>query len=378
MEEHNKSNLMKHFFWGNFDSGVMLIFLSLLIWDETENMVAVAIAFMIPVLINTVIDYYFSGLSDRYGRLKFIVVGNIGSAIFLSMYGFASSVYILYLFIFLKALLAKLYSASLSPFIRESIVEDEYKDFIAKLNVRGNVGASIGGLALMVLYGYTGRIALVFLVSGLVELFSTVFLLRLKEVKLRLKKQLEEDIDVRWLREISIIYAVEAFGIALIVNRIVIFLHEYYSIGLQYVGLVFFIAYGLSGMVAANIYKRFEKIHVKNMLILSFILQAIVLVLFATVDQLYFIIFALFVYELIRNVTGIYTSDKINKSLYTNIGKRLSSFRVTIAIGTILGQLVVSQIWDRVGFIETFYFSSAVLLILAIIVRSKKLSVIDN
>ena len=378
MEEKNRINLLKHFFWGNFDSGVIFIFISFLIWEETENMFAVAIAFMIPVLINTVIDYYFSDLSDRYGRLRFIIVGNIGSAVFLSMYGLASGVYMLYLFIFLKSLFAKLCNTSLSPFIRESIAEDDYKDFLAKLNIRGNVGASIGGFALMTLYGFSENIGLIFLVSGLVELLSTVYLVMLKDVKHQFKKQEEEEVDVRWLREISIIYAVEAFGIALIVNRIVIFLHEYHSIELQYIGIVFFIAYGLSDIVAANIYRWFEKIQIKSMLILSFILQAIVLVLIATVNQLYFIIFALFVYELIDNVTEIYTSDKVNKSLYTNIGKRLSSVRVTIAIGTILGQLVVGQIWDKVGFIETFYFSSAVLVVLALAIRSQKSLVIAD
>lgn len=298
MEDKNRRNLLRHFFWGNFDTGVIFIFISFLIWEETENMFAIAIAFMIPVLINTVIDYYFSSLSDRYGRLRFIIVGNIGSAVFLSLYGLAGSVYVLYLLIFMKSLFAKLYNSSLSPFIRESIKEDEYRGFFAKLNMRGSIGASVGGFALMTLYGFTENVVLIFIVSGVGELLSTAFLIMLKEVNHQFKKQEEEEVDIKWLREISIIYAVEAFGIALIVNRIVIFLHDYHTIDLQYVGIVFFVAYGLSDIIAANIYVWFEKVLIKNMLVLSFIFQAIVLVLFATVDRLYFVIFALFVYEL--------------------------------------------------------------------------------
>lgn len=378
MKKNNKINLLRHSFWGNFDTGVIYIFLSFLIWEESKDMLAIAIAFIIPVIINTIIDYYFSNLSDRYGRLSFIIIGNIGSSIFLSLYGLSSGLYILYLLIFMKSLFAKLYNTSLSPFIRENIAEDEYKEFIASLKIRISVGASIGGAGLMTLYGFTQSIELIFIVSGLIELFSTVYLLMLREEKHKMKKQIEEDYDNKYLREISIIYGVEAFAIALIVNRVVIFLHDYHLIEIHYVGFVFFLAYGISNILAANIYGYFKRLKIKDMLVLSFALQAILLIVFAGSRSIYLAVFAFFLYELANNIRVIYTSDRLNRSLFTNIGKRLSKFRITIALGSILGQLIISQIWNRLGFAMTFYFSSLVLFILALVLRKKQLSFVEE
>ncbi len=341
-------------------------------------MLAIAIAFIIPVIINTIIDYYFSDLSDRYGRLSFIIIGNIGSSIFLSLYGLSSSLYILYLLIFMKSLFAKLYNTSLSPFIRENIAENEYKEFIASLKIHISVGASIGGAGLMTLYGFSQNIELIFIVSGLIELFSTVHLLMLREEKHKMKKQIEADYDNKYLREISIIYGIEAFAIALIVNRVVIFLHDYHLIEIHYVGFVFFVAYGISNILAANIYGYFKKLKIKDMLVLSFALQAILLIVFVGSRDIYLAVFAFFLYELANNIRVIYTSDRLNRSLFTNIGKRLSKYRITIAIGSILGQLIISQIWNRIGFAMTFYFSSLVLFILALDLGKKKLSFVEE
>ena len=371
MDTKNHRNLLYHTFFGNFDTGVIFIFLSFFIWDETETMFAIAIAFMIPIVINTVIDYFFSSLSDSGDRIKLIVIGNIGSAVFLGLYGLSTNMFMLYGFIFLKSLFAKLYNTSLSPFIRESIHEKDFKSLIAKLNVQGSIGASIGGFTLMLIYVYTKNLPLIFFISGAIELFSTIFLVRLNPVRHELKKETEDETDIKWLRNITMIYTVEAFGVALIVNRIILFLHDTHAVNIEYVGIIFFVAYGLSNIVAAQIYRWFAKVDISYMLAFSFVVQGITLVLFSIVNNLIFIIVALFIYELVDNVTLIYTSDRINKSLFTNIGKRLSKLRVIIALGSIAGQLVVGQIWDRIGVNETFHFTSAILIVLAVIVIAR-------
>ena len=74
---------------------------------------------------------------------------------------------------------------------------------------------------------------------------------------------------------------------------------------------------------------------------------------------------------MISNITQIYSRDRINKSLFTNIGKTLSKLRISIAMGSILGQIVISQIWDKIGVNESFYFTSIVLVILSIFIMFK-------
>lgn len=368
MDNKNYKNLLKHSFWGNFDTGVILIFLSFYIWDKTENMFTIAIAFIIPVLIDTVIDYYFSHLSDKKDRVRLLIIGNIGSSVFLSLYGVAQSIYLLYIFIFFKSLFAKMYRSSLAPFKREVIKESEYKKFISKENVKISVGASVGGFSLMYIYMYSNSIPLVFIISGLIELYSTVYLFKLKNVKCIRRKEKEDDLDLNWIKEITLIYTIEAFGIALIMNRVIIYLHDVYSLGIDMVGLIFFIVYGISNIIAANIYSIFKKISLKNMFILSFVLQAVLLLLFVHLQKLFIIVGLWFIFELISNITIIYSRDRINKSLFTDIGKRLSRFRITIAIGGILGQLVISQIWDNIGVNESFYFTSIILILLSILI----------
>ncbi|EGP5704797.1 hypothetical protein DSH77_12590, partial [Enterococcus faecium] len=64
-------------------------------------------------------------------------------------------------------------------------------------------------------------------------------------------------------------------------------------------------------------------------------------------------------------------SDKINSSLFTEIGKRLSKFRIMIAIGNVLGQFIVSRIWDQFGMSMSFYFSSIILILLSFVILLK-------
>lgn len=371
MAKNKYKDLLKHFYWGSFDSGVIFIFLSLMIWDDTENMVTVALAFSIPIVIDTVIDYFFSSFSDNQNRKKLFIIGNIGSAIALSFYGFAQNIYILYGLIFLKSLFAKLYQSSLDPYIRENIKEDLYKDFLSQRNIQMSVGASIGGFALMMLYGFLQNIALIFVVSGLIELYSTVYLFKLKDNKLQRRKEKEDAIDLEWIKYITFIYTVEGFGIALIVNRMLIYIHEFQGVSIENVGFVFFVVYGISSVMAARVYKRFSQISLKIMLIISFLSQAFLLAVFTQINQLIFIIIVWFIFELVANITDIYASDKINSSLFTDIGKRLSKFRIMIAVGSVLGQFVVSRIWDQFGMSMSFYFSSIILILLSFVILLK-------
>ena len=374
MEGYKYKKLLRHYFWGNLDTGVIFIFLSLFIWDKTENMITVAIAFSIPIIIDTIIDYYFSGLSDQNSRIKLMIIGNVGSSLCLSLYGVGSNIYVLYGFIFLKALFAKLYDSSLAPYIRENIEEESYMEFISKRNIQISLGASIGGLFLMLLYGTTESIPLVFIVSGLIELYSTVYLLKLDDIKNQRRKIKEDLRDIDWMKYITFIYTMEGFAIALIMNRMIIYMHEVKEVGIQNVGMIFFIVYGISNIIAAKLYKVFNTIHLKNMFLISFTVQSILLALFTTIDQIYIIIAIWFFFELVSNITSIYSNDKINRSIFTNIGRRLSKFRISIALGSILGQLAISKIWDELGVNTSFYFSSIVLLVLSLVIllRSKK------
>lgn len=370
---YNLKNLLKHYYWGNFDTGVMFIFLSFYIWDKTQNMITIAVAFAIPIIIDTFIDYFFSGISDKSRRrTNLIIIGNIGSSIFLSLYGITSSIYVLYFFIFLKSLFAKIYQSSLDPYIREIIEEDNYKDFISKRNIQISVGGSIGGFSLMLLYGYTESIPLIFIVAGVIELYSTVHLLKLDNSKLNLKKIREDHTDLEWIRYITLIYTIEGFAIALVINRMIIYMYEYKGMPIHNVGLVFFIVYGVSNIIAAKLFKFFHNISLKNMFLISFILQAILLALFTSIKQIYIIVAVWFFFELVSNVTDIYSRDRLNRSLFTNIGKKLSRFRVTIALGSISGQMIISRIWDNFGVNVSFYFSSLILLVLSGIILFKK------
>lgn len=375
MEKNDFQSLLKHSFWGNFDTGVILIFLSFYIWDKTENMITIAIAFAIPIIINTFFDYSFSAISDKNDRVKLIIIGNIGSAIFLSLYGIASNIYILYGFIFLKSLFTKLYQSSLSPYKREVIKEEDYKDYISKENIKISVGSSVGGFSLMYLFFYTDSIPLIFIISGLIELFSTIYLFKLKNVPHKKRKESENSVDLDWLKHITLIYTVEAFGIALIFNRIIIFMYDVHKLGMGDIGLVFFVVYGLSNILASQVYDKFKKIPLKSMFVISFILQAILLILFTRVTEIKIIVGFWFVFELVSCIVDIYSRDRINRSLFTNVGKKLSKFRISIAVGSILGQIVISQIWDKIGVDESFYFSSIVLIMLSIMIvlKSKKI-----
>ena len=331
-------------------------------------MLTVALAFMIPAVVNTVIDYFFSSLSDKGNRVALIIIGNVGSAIFLSCYGLFESIYILYLLIFFKSVFAKIYGTSLSPYLREVIPEDDYKEFNANVNMFGTIGASIGGFSLIYLYIYTNNIPLVFVVSGLVELLSTVFLFVLKNTKQKLRKEVESHIDISKLRIFTFIYSVEAFGIALIVNRFIIFLNDSHKLKLQEVGLVFFVVYGISNLIAANIYHFFKSFAIKSMLLINFVLQAGLVVAMMNVNNLIIIIGLWFFFELVSNITEIYADDHINKSLFTNIGKSLSKIRIFISVSGILGKLLIGAVWDMFGIGVSFYFTGSVLLVLAIVI----------
>ena len=371
MAKNKYKDLLKHFYWGSFDSGVIFIFLSLMIWDETENMLTVALAFSIPIVIDTVVDYFFSSYSDQKNRKKLFIIGNIGSAIALSFYGFASSIYILYGLIFVKSLFAKLYQTSIEPYIRENIEEISYMDFLSQRKIQTSLGASLGGFFLMVFYSISQSLPFIFVLSGMIELYSSVYLFKLKNQKVKSKKEKEDSSDLDWMRWIRLIYGVEAFGTALIVNRMLIYIHEFQGLATENIGFVFFIVYGLSSLLAARIYRNFRSISLKTMLISSFLMQAFLLMLFTQINPLFLIVIVWFLFELVANISNIYTNHKINRSLYTDIGKRLSTFRIWIAFASVVGQFIVSQIWDQFGMNRSFYFSAIILMLLAFFVSLK-------
>lgn len=371
MAKNKYKDLLKHFYWGSFDSGVIFIFLSLMIWDETENMLTIALAFSIPIVIDTVVDYFFSSYSDQKNRKKLFIIGNIGSAIALSFYGFASSIYILYGLIFVKSLFAKLYQTSIEPYIRENIEEISYMDFLSQRKIQTSLGASLGGFFLMVFYSISQSLPFIFVLSGMIELYSSVYLFKLKNQKVKRKKEKEDPSDLDWMRWIRLIYGVKAFGTALIVNRMLIYIHEFQGLATENIGFVFFIVYGLSSLLAARIYRNFRSISLKTMLISSFLMQAFLLMLFTQINPLFLIIIVWFLFELVANISNIYTNHKINRSLYTDIGKRLSTFRIWIAFASVVGQFIVSQIWDQFGMNRSFYFSAIILMLLAFFVSLK-------
>ena len=150
-----------------------------------------------------------------------------------------------------------------------------------------------------------------------------------------------------------------------------IYIHEFQGVSIENVGFVFFVVYGISSLMAARIYRQFNQVSLKIMIITSFLSQAFLLAVFTQINQLFVIIIVWFIFELIANITDIYASDKINSSLFTDIGKRLSKFRIMIAGGSVLGQFVVSRIWDQFGMNMSFYFSSIILILLAFIVLLK-------
>lgn len=370
--EDNDKNLLQHFYWGHFDSGVLFIFLSLMIWEETENMLTLALAFSIPIVIDTVVDYFFSTLSDQHNRKKLMILGNFGSALALAFYGFAGNLYLLYGLIFIKSLFAKLYQSSLAPYIRENIREEDYMSFISQRNIKISLGASVGGFSLMIFYSFTQNLALVFLLSAFIELYSTFYLFKLKDEKVQQLKKKEDAVDLDWIRYITFIYTVESFAIAMIVNRILIYIHDFQGIAKENLGLVFFIVFGLSSFLAARIYPRFASLSLNKMWIFSFFVQAILLVSFTQIKQLSLLIALWFIYELAANISNIYTSHKINASLFTDIGKRLSRFRIMIALGSIFGQFILSSIWEYYGMNASFYFSAVLLLGLSLWIAVRK------
>lgn len=368
-----RTSIFLHTFFGNFDQGVIFIFLSFYIWGKTESMLTVALAFIIPAVVNTIIDYYFSSLSDKKNRVLFIIVGNIGSAVFLSCYGLVEEIFVLYIFIFFKSLFAKIYNSSLLPYRREVIPEEKFKDFLSKENMLGSIGASVGGFSLMFLFIFTKNMSLIFIISGLIELFSTVFLFFLRNSKQTLRKEIEDSIDIEMINKLTLIYTMEAFGIALLVNRFIIFLSDVHSFSIENVGIVFFIVFGMSNLAAASIYQFFKKIQFKNMLIFTFSFQALLLVLLMNIPNISIVILLWFIFELASNISTIYSDDHVNKSLFTNIGKRLSKFRISISIASILGQLIISLIWDKFGIGMSFYFSAIILFVLAFTIIFSKI-----
>jgi len=385
-EISTKKKLLSHCFLGSFDQGVMLIFLSFYIWGETDRMGAIAIAFIIPVIVNTVVDFIFSNWSDRGNRILFMIIGNIGSALFLACYGLMDNLSLLYIFIFLKSFFSRIYLTSLQPFRRETIPEGEFRSFIARENYLFSLGASIGGFALIYFYRLTENLTWVFMVAGAIELLSTVPLFLLKKPSVPLRKSKEEEPDRQVLKSFTWIYSMEAFAIALLVNRFIIFLKDVHHYPLDMVGIVFFVVYGVSNLLAARIYHWFQKIPLKRMLILSFFMQALFLVLMMYLKNIRSLITLWFLFELLSGVVQIYSEDHMYKSLFSRIGRRLSFFRISVALATIAGQWLVSRIWDFYGMKYSFFVSAGVLLVLALGViprlklsaRSKKVSMGDE
>lgn len=354
-----KKNLLNHYFWGNIDTGVLHIFMGLYLWSFDKNPISIAIAFAIPVVVNIMGDYVFSVMSDKKGRRRYMIVGNIGSALFLSSLGLSDNITYIYVFIFMKSVFSKLYQTSLEPYER-LVMKGELQEFIAKKTVKISAGASIGGFLLMTLLGMGFTMERLIIICGVFELASTFYLLSLPDTDNREFKDIEGN-NTESLKFFGIYYGIYALALAIFDTRLLLYFINDRNMDPSIIGLIFFIVYGLPNIFSGRIYKYFRNMDLKRMLLSSTLLQAGLLLLIPFLDSINLLISLWFIISVFESVTHIYSNHHYKSGIYSDIGKNMSKIRIISTVGLLIGQGLISLVWKEVSLESTFYLSAFLL-----------------
>lgn len=365
-------NLLNHYFWGNFDTGVLNIYMAIFIWSLEKNPISLGIAFAIPILIDIIGDYYFSWISDKYSRKKLMIIGNIGSAVALSILPISNNINIIYLVLFFKHLFNKIYTSSLYPYEKE-MIKGDLKEFFGKKSIRINTSASIGGFFLMFLLGFGVNMKLLIVICGFIELYSTYYLFHLEESNnISIKVENREN-NSEAIKFFKVFYMIEALAFALFQSRLIIYFLEVKNLRPDMLGLVFFIVYALPSILGARIQKKFSNVPLKQLLLGGTTSQVILLLLFPSMTNIYLLMLLWFLASLIEEVTYIYSKSYFLDEINNNIGVSLSKVRIATTISLLIGQGLITFIWEKFSLEYSFYLSSLILIFnIVYIVLNKK------
>ncbi len=363
--------LLKHHFWGNFDTGVLNIYMAIFIWSLEKSPISIGIAFAIPIFIDILGDYYFSSISDQYSRKKLMIIGNIGSAFALMLLPLSDNINIIYLVLFFKYLFTKIYSSSLYPYEKE-MVKSNLRDYFGSKSIKVSTSASLGGFILMFLLGFGVNMQILISICGFVELMSTYYLFLLKKSTNKSIKVKKIENNNESIKFFTVFYSIEAFAFALFQSRLIIYFLEIKGLKPDMLGLIFFIVYALPSILGGKIQKKFSSIPLKRLLLTGTIGQVILLSLLPNINSIKILILLWFLATLIEQISYIYSRSYYLGEINSNIGVNLSKVRIISTVFLLMGQGATTFLWENFGLKSSFYLSSLVLLInITFIILSK-------
>lgn len=373
--QSNKNKMMeRHIFVSNFDSGILAIFLPLLSWSISKNMLLLALMYVIPYFIDTVVDHKFSVIADKVDRKKLMIIGNVVSGFSICCIGMFDSTIAILIFITIESIFSKLYTVAMDAVIRSTVPKEKYLDYNSSLNLVSTYGASFGGQLFMILFVVTASFQVIFILAGVVEIFSTVYLFGLdssinKDQDRRnlsnqgMLKSFMHTIKFPEMKILLLFY----IGYAMFSSRMMLFSYDYYNVATEHMGAIFFVVYAISTFAFHKVKGKIQSYRLEYFIPISLLIVGSLTFVVIFVTNIYLFIILWFAIEFFVLSINMIIDEVYNARGDSNLGLHSFGYRIAITIGIIAGTLITSYIVDYISFTGSFIFSTVMVMITAIV-----------
>ena len=316
-------------------------------------------------------------VADKYGRRVSLSIGVLLFGMDLLIFGFTRNYYVLYLAEFLGAIGFTLISGADKALLYDSLLamnkQDEGKYYLSRYEAAGTfgillsfpLGSLIAGSAYIV---YPCSLAITFILSGIFSLLAVIFYLLMNEPERVKPTENFVKLGLDGLRQVHGHRTLRVFALnSILLSSITFFMFWFYQplagkagIDISYYGFIG-AGFNLFGMLLLLYVEKLENIlGINNILFYSALIPALLFITLAIIDNVYFVLFAIFMITGLKQLRAPILSDFMNQHIESrNRATVLSSV-------SLLERFMIALLYPVAGFLADMSLEHALLFLGAV------------
>jgi MFS family permease len=380
--DKNQKILSKFEFFNNLDTGVMKIIIPVIIIKLGISIGVFGLALSIKPFLKLILRYAVGRLSDQFGRKTIAILGQISAAIALLGYTFMNNSYHYILTEVFRAFSLVIFESAYIAWKKESCNDEERVDFVMKLSRSRTFGIAVGGFFVVLIFFLINNFNLrifgievqeqhFFLIFFLLELFTAVYLFRMKETapkKTETSQVSLKDSIYYWRGYLFMLYNAFSIGLtgAIALPFTTAYITEKMKLPMDKLGISFAVSSVIAVLIAQRLarsikyFRPFKTIGV----LLSFAGAASLLIPLA--NGLYLFIAIWSVYQVFETLVSVINSTQEQRLIKANTSQVLQSFSTFSSVGTVLGSNLGGVIWVSHGSTYTYWIASLLIFLLGL------------
>lgn len=364
-----RRKLLRHIFFSNIDTGILMVYLPLYVWRVTGELSFVVTSVIIPLIMNVFFDAYFSRLGDKFNRKLLIVSGVVMSGVFLVFLGYIDDIRIFLLVLGLRSLAEVLYMTNMAPVLRNAVEVHGYQEFMIRKNQIITIASVVGGGIFYIFAGYINDYSLLFVLTGVIEILSVASIANMDiNSMVRVSKLKRHQLAVIFRYRELVMAMAFGFANATMYSRLMVYGFQMLHFDDLDLAEVFVIVF-VSSTFILHYFRRmiYSKGNTRAFAASLVLMAAAVISISFELNYTPFVI-AWILVELFEAISYSAINDSYNKKLADRDGVESSYYRISASIGTILGAVFITSIAEMFGMMVSFRVTAVMFLVFGALV----------